>query len=104
MAKYKLDTGLWTTQAEEHPNDKEAWEALRKKLPHKFATLYKLVEFDVKINNEESYVKVYNAKYGPKPIGYGPDNAKLLVVGEKNIGTAWVPILNGVTSDEYNVK
>ena len=66
--------------------------------------MWKEVEVEVPINNEENYVKLYNEKYGPKPIGYGPDDAKLMKVGDKNIETVWIPVLAGVTTDEYKVN
>ena len=103
MAKYKLFTGLWETPLEEFNSDKEAWNGLRKMLPNKYACLYKIISIKVPINNEAEYVEKYNAKYGPKPIGYGPKGAKLMHVGEKYMeSTVKIPILEGITSDEYN--
>ena len=46
---------------------------------------------------------MYNAKYGPRPYGYGPDDAELLKVGEPNIHTAWIPVLEGITTHPYSV-
>lgn len=103
MSKYYISTGLWTTDIKEFPDDKTAWEELRKLLPHKFATLLKEKEIEVPVNNEESYVQEYNSKYGPRPYGYGPDNAKLMKVGEKNIHTTYIPVLEGITDDEFNI-
>ena len=63
----------------------------------------KETEIEVSVNNEASYVQEYNSKYGPRPYGYGPDDAKLMKVGEKNIHTIFVPVLEGITDDKYNV-
>lgn len=103
MSRYYISTCLWQTDIFEFPNDKAAWEELRKLLPHKFGTLMKEIEIEVPVNNEASYVKAYNSKYGPRPYGYGPDDAKLMKVGEKNIHTIFIPVLEGITDDKYNV-
>lgn len=103
MSKYYISTGLWTTDIKEFADDRTAWEELRKLLPHKFATLLKEKEIEVPVNNEASYVEAYNSKYGPRPYGYGEDDAKLMKVGEKNIHTIFVPVLEGITDDKYNV-
>ena len=104
MARYYISTGLWQTDIFEFPNDRVAWEELRKILPHKFGTLLRETEVVVPVNNEESYIEKYNSKYGPRPYGYGPDDAKLMKVGEKNIHIIFVPILEGITDDKYNVR
>lgn len=104
MSKYKLSTGLWTVkETPEFNSDEEAWEYLRLILPNKFATLYKEVEVKLPYNNEEEYIKIHNAKYGPKPIGMGPDYAELLVPGGRT-SKVWMPVLEGLTNDKYNVK
>lgn len=105
MARYRLSTGL--VEVNEKPEcetDKEAWEHLRVVIPHKYATLYKEVEFKVPHNNEENYVPTYNAKYGPPPIGYGGEHATLKEIGVPAIDKVWIPVLEGITDDEYNVK
>lgn len=105
MSRYRLSTGLWTVnETPECDSDKEAWERLRVQLPGKYATLYKETEVAVVHNNEESYVQKWNAKYGPRPIGYGSDSTKLKEVGVHGIDTVWIPVLEGITDDEYNVK
>lgn len=101
MDEYKLSTGLWTTRVLCFDSDKEAWEELRTHLHNKFATLYKKVKVSVPINNEEEYVSSYNAKYGPKPIGYGPVNAELKEVGKPSMYNVWMPVLEGITSHSY---
>lgn len=104
MSRYKLSNALRSTEPQEFENDAIAWNTLRKTWERgHFIWLWKEVDVEVPINNEVSFVKEYNAKYGPKPIGYGGEDAKLMQVGEKNIETMWVPILLGITSDEYNV-
>ena len=103
MSKYYISTGLCATDIKEFPDDRTAWEELRKLLPHKFSTLMKETEIEVPVNNEESYVEAYNSKYGPRPYGYGPDDAKLMKVGEKNIHTTYIPVLEGITDDEFNI-
>lgn len=105
MARYKLANALWSTEPEEHDTDEAAWNSLRKIFnSSRFTWMWKEVEVEVPINNEENYVKLYNEKYGPKPIGYGPDDARLMKVGEKNIETVWIPVLAGITTDEYKVN
>lgn len=104
MSKYYISTGLCTTDIKEFSDDRTAWEELRKLLPHKFATLLKEKEVEVSINNEASYVEKYNSKYGPRPYGYGPDDAKLMKVGEKNIHIIFIPVLEGITDDEFNIE
>lgn len=103
MARYKLSTGLW--EANEKPNcetDKEAWDILRFHLPNKYAVLYKETKFSVPHNNEEHYVPTWNSKYGPKPIGYGSPNTELKEIGKPAIFNVWIPVLEGLTDDEYN--
>ena len=105
MAKYKLSTGLATLREQpDFDTDREAWEYLRAVLPGKYACLYKEVTFPVALNNEEEYVPIYNKKYAPKPIGYGPDWAQTLEVGKPVMRTEWIPVLEGITDHEYNVK
>jgi len=48
-------------------------------------------------------VPTYNAKYGPRPIGYGSDNAILLEIGKPLISDVWMPVLDGITSHAYNI-
>lgn len=105
MARYKLSNALRSTEPQEFENDETAWNTLRSIFQNgHFIWLWKEVEIEVPINNEEHFVEAHNSKYGPRPIGYGPENAKLMKVGEKNMETLWVPILLGITTDEYNVK
>ena len=104
MARYKIENILYSCDSQEFASDEEAWNTLRQKFHPSFQWLWKEVEMEVPINNEEQYVKTFNSKYGPKPIGYGPDDAKLMEVGKPNIEKVWVPILRGITSDPYNVK
>lgn len=108
MAEYKIDTGLWATDTVfnncEFDNDRDAWETLRKQLPHKFGCLYKRVSVPVKVNNEKEYVECYNSKYGPKPIGYGAEDAPLMEVGKQETVLCWMPIMLGITDDPYNIE
>ena len=105
MAKYKLSTGLRTViEQPEFDTDKEAWEYLRLIIEDAYATMYKEIEVDVVNNNEDVYVPTWNAKYGPKPLGYGPDSTIPKQIGVTQKHKVWVPILNGITSHEYNVK
>ena len=112
MARYKLSNALRYCDPQEFKSDKAAWNSLRKHFLFKeddgtvsgcYIWMWKEIEFNVPINNEEEYVKMHNAKYGPRPYGYGPDNAKLLKVGDPNIHSAWIPVLEGVTTHPYNV-
>jgi hypothetical protein len=105
MAKYRLSTGLSKVREEpEFDTDKEAWDYLRAFMPGKFACLYKEVDFSVALNNETKYVDTYNKKYAPSPIGHGPSWAETLEVGKPVMRTVWIPVLEGVTDHEYNVK
>lgn len=105
MARYKLSTGLWTVnETPECSSDKEAWERLRIQLPGKYAVLYKEEEIKIPNNNEDSYVPKWNSKYGPPPIGYGSERTKLKEIGSPSIERVWMPVLEGITDDEYNVK
>jgi hypothetical protein len=105
MAIYRLSTGLSTVIEEpEFKTDKQAWEYLRKKLPSRYATLYRKECVQVIINNEDKYVPTYNSKYGPRPIGYGMDNATLLEIGKTVEHNVWIPVLVGITDDKYSVK
>lgn len=102
MARYKLSNALRSTEVQEFDNDESAWNTLRRIFDNgHFMWLWKEVEVEVPINNEVHFIKSYNSKYGPRPIGYGSKDAKLMRVGEPNIETMWVPILLGITSDEY---
>lgn len=104
MARYKIENMLWSCEPQEFASDEEAWNTLRQKFHSSFQWMWKEVEMEVTINNEEEYVKAYNSKYGSKPIGYGPDDAELMEVGKPNIEKVWVPVLRGITTDPYNVK
>lgn len=102
MARYKLSTGLHEViERPELDTDKEAWEYLRVKLPNKYATLYKEVEFVVPHNNEESYVPTWNAKYVSNQ--FMLDSSKLKEIGVPAKDKVWIPILEGITSDEYKI-
>ena len=104
MARYKLSNALQSTDIQEFENDEIAWNTLRKNFERRhFIWMWKEVSKEVPINNEESFVKEYNSKYGPKPYGYGGPDAKLMEVGEPNIIEYWEPVLQGITSDPYNV-
>lgn len=94
---------MYSCDPQEFASDEEAWNTLRQKFHQSFQWLWKEVDMEVPINNEEQYVEAYNAKYGPKPIGYGPDDAELMEVGKPNIEKVWIPVLRGITSDPYNV-
>ena len=68
-----------------------------------FITLWKEVKIVVPINDEENQGERNNSLYGPRPYGYGPDNAKLMKVGEPNIVSIWIPVLEGITDREYKI-
>lgn len=111
MARYKLENLLRATEVKEFDSDKQAWNSLRKTWKKKdgtisgvFITLWKEVKIVVPLNDEENYVEEHNSYYGPKPYGYGPDDAKLMKVGEPNIISIWVPVLQGITDREYKVN
>ena len=111
MALYKLENSLRETEVKEFDSDKEAWNSLRKTWKKEngtisgvFITLWKEIKIVVPLNDEEHYVENHNSIYGPRPYGYGSDDAKLMKVGEPNIQTIWVPVLEGITSDEYKVE
>jgi len=102
MARYKLSNALRSTDVQEFDNDELAWNTLRRIFEKgHFMWLWREVEVEVPINNEEHFVEQYNSKYGPRPIGYGAKDARLMRAGEKNIETIWMPVLLGITSDEY---
>lgn len=103
MAEYMIKTGLWETPVKEYDNDRDAWNNLRSYVPNKFGCLYKWIRVEITVNNEEEYVRCHNAKYGPPPVGHGPADAEMMVVGKKNYSGTWMPVLKGITSDEYNV-
>lgn len=97
----------------EAKTDKSAWNKLRKSYIWKeedgtisgcYIWMWKEIEIEVPINNEEVYVEMHNKKYGPRPYGYGPDNAKLLKVGQLNKSTVWIPVLEGITTHPYKVN
>lgn len=110
MARYKLENALRGTEPQEFESDKEAWNTLREtwkrdgNIVGVFIWLWKEIKIIVPINDEENFVNEYNAKYGPKPIGYGGEDAELMKVGEPNVTNIWVPVLQGLTSDPYKVK
>lgn len=105
MAKYKLSTGLRTViEQPEFETDREAWEYLRLIIEDAYATLYKEVEVEVVHNNEDVYVPTWNAKYGPRPLGYGSDSTIPKEIGKNDMYKIWIPVLAGITSHEYNVK
>ena len=112
MARYKLSNALRYCDPKEFRTDKAAWNNLRKQFIFKqkdgsvsgcFIRLWKEIEVEVPINNEEEYVKEHNSIYGPRPYGYGQDDAELLKVGEPNIHTVWIPVLEGITTHPYDV-
>ena len=112
MARYKLSNALRSSEPKEFKSEKSAWNTLRKQFLFKedygtvsgcYIWMWKEIEIEVPINNEEEYVNMHNAKYGPRPYGHGPDNAKLLKVGEPNKHSVWIPVLEGVTTHPYNV-
>lgn len=111
MALYKLENFLRRTEPKEFKSDKQAWNSLRKTWKNEdgtiadvFICLYKEVKIVVPLNAEEHYVEEHNSFYGPRPYGYGTDDAELLEVGKPHIMNVWIPVLSGITSDEYNVK
>lgn len=104
MANYKISNALYSCDPQEFSSDEEAWNTLRTRFHDSFQWLWKEVEIEIPINNEEVYVDAWNHKYGPKPIGYGTDDAELMEVGKPNIETTWIPVLRGITSHPYNVN
>ena len=113
MARYKLSNALRESDPIEAKNDEEAWNKLRQNYiwNHNvdgtqsgcYIWMWKEFETIIDVNNEEEYVDMYNKKYGPRPIGYGPEDAKLMVVGEPYKITYWKPVLVGCTHHPYNV-
>lgn len=110
MALYKLKNLLRATEPKEFDSDKQAWNSLRKTWKKEdgtisgvFITLWKEVKIVVPLNDEENYVEEHNSLYGPRPYGYGPDDAKLMKVGEPNIISIWIPVLQGITDREYKI-
>ena len=104
--KYKLANAL--TSVNEQPyfsSEKDAWNYLRKAYSNsRYITLFRQEEIKIRINNQIKYVESYNSKYGPPPIGHGGEDSKLLDANEPFItSTNWVPVLDGVTGDEYNI-
>jgi len=111
MARYKLENALRGTEAKEFDSDEQAWNTLRQTWKNEdgsirgvFIWMWKQIELEVPVNNEESYVEKYNHNYGPRPIGYGSENAKLMKVGQPNVEKVWIPVLRGITSDPYSVS
>lgn len=105
MSRYKLSNILVeVNEKPEFETDREAWEYLRIIIPNRYATLYKEIELEVPNNNEEEYVPMWNAKYGPKPIGYGSEDTKLKEIGVPSICKIWIPVLKGITNHEYNIN
>jgi hypothetical protein len=90
---YKLSTGLWETKGEEFDSDEEAWESLRTILPHKFATLLKWTVIKVPVVNLKRYVENHNSKYTTQTT-------------EETAGDChkYIPVLNGITDDPYDIK
>ena len=112
MPRYKLSNALRSSRIKEFKTDKSAWNTLRKDMLFKeedgtvsgcYIWLWKEIEVEYPINNEEVYVEMHNKKYGPRPIGYGPENAELLEVGKPRKVTYWIPVLEGCTNHPYNV-
>lgn len=98
--EYKLGSALWEVKyyprvcKEEEfffESDKEAWESLRKELPGKFATLYRLETVSVPINDAKHVIEKYNAKYSEPLEG---DTVDI---------DYWLPVMFGITDDEYSV-
>ena len=90
---YRLSTGL--TDVIEQPSfstDEEAWEYLRKKYDTpRYARLYRLEIIILPIVNRKEYVKQYNSKY------------TLQKIGRVHKVSYWLPVLDGLTSDEYKL-
>ena len=108
MALYRIENLFQKTEEKEFKTDKSAWNNLRKKMISEdgngfFMTMYKEIEVEVPVNNEEEYVKSHNSFYGSRPYGYGPELAKLMTVVEPNMTKIWIPVLDGITSHTYNV-
>lgn len=93
---YKMSTGLWEVceynDDFRFESDKEAWDTLRKHLPHKFATLYRLCDFVVPIVNKAHYVEANNSKYIEK-----------MDADQPCIAQAWVPVCKGITDDRFDL-
>ena len=73
-------------------SDKDAWESLRKELPGKFATLYRRETVSVPINDAKHVIEKHNAKYSEPLEG---DTVDI---------DYWLPVMFGITDDEYNVQ
>ena len=103
--EYKLDTGLWCVSSllaacgkdEEFmfETDEEAWNTLRKRLPGKYATLFRWETVSVPINNPKELIPMFNKKYKQQQIDVDSQYRK---------SGMWVPVLFGVTDDEYKVE
>lgn len=102
MDRYYITTGLRDTDRQCFESDAEAWNSLRLLLPGRFATLMKRVEFKCKIVNHKNYINHFNRKYAKRPYGYGSDDVEPMDINttEKNI-VAYIPVLTGLTDDEY---
>ena len=95
LHRYYLDTGLRETKERPYfSSDKDAWENLRPIIPNAYATLYRADLVEVKINNKEAYIESHNAKYTSQKIDSN----------QPNLYTVWVPVMQGITSHEYNVQ
>lgn len=100
--EYYLTSGLVETHVQEFDNDIEAWNSLRLLMPNKFATLMKKVEQRVKIVNTKHYIDTYYAKYNVLP--HGLNFSDIENINEDSFETTtheFVPVLEGITSDEY---
>jgi len=96
MCEYRLASVLWEVGLDErhfYKSDKEAWEDLRKSLPGKYATLYKKTHMKMKINSPKTLIPIYNKKYSEKL----KENATFVDT------EVWVPVLFGITDDEYSL-
>ena len=92
--RYRISTGLWDTDIKSFSSDKAAWEALRKILPNKFATLYRYDK--IPILDRDTYVKEYTSKYGTHADGkFTPSPVH---------ETRPVPIYIGLTSSRWKVE
>lgn len=98
MARYKLNNGVFEViEKPEFETDKEAWDYLRKLLPNKFVTLYKEVEFEVFLNNS------YGIKSGGRPDPC-ESSTNLMRIDHDTNNKVWIPILKGLSENEYNVE
>lgn len=92
MSKYKLITPLGkVNELSEFPNAKAAWNKLRLILPGRFATLYREVEVEISRNNPEKFVEQHNLISSEK------------ISGETQKEVIWIPVMSGLTDDEFNL-